>query len=117
MRKVSGIKSMNKNKLLMLILVVIVCVTMSVVFLRYPASWNNVEVGMSRDQVLAKMGKSLTDEGYYNKGDVYVHRLPFGWYRMDILTDTSDLVYGKSISLYIGTQEHYCDLNIVANYK
>ena len=72
---------------------------------------------MSRDQALAKLGKSLTDEEYYHKGDVYVHRLPFGWYRMDIATDTSDLVYGKYISLYIGTQEHYWDLNIVANKK
>ncbi len=108
---------MNKNKLLLLIIVVIVCATLSVVFLRYPESWNNVKVGMSRDQVLAKLGKSLTDEEYYHKGDVYIHRLPFGWYRMDIGTDTSELIYTKSISLYIGTQEHYCDLNIVANKK
>jgi len=107
----------NKNKLLLLILGIIVSAKLSVVFLRYPKSWNNVKVGMSRDQVLSKLGKSLTDEEYYHKGDVYVHRLPFGWYRMDIDTDTAELVFRKSISLYIGTKEHYGNLNIVANKK
>ena len=86
---------------------IIVSATLSVVFLRYPKSWNNVKVGMSRDEVLAKLGKSLTDEEFYHKGDVYIHRLPFAWYRMDIGTDTAELVFRKSISLYIGTQEHY----------
>ena len=117
MRKVKDIKSFNRNKLFMLILVVIVCVTMSVVFLRYPESWSKVEVGMSRDEGLIGLGESITGTAYIHKGDVYTYRIPFGWYEMSILTDTSDTIYGKYISLYIGTQKHYRNLNIVSNKK
>ena len=96
---------------------VIVCATVSVVFWRYPKSWNNVEVGMSRDEGLIGLGESITGTAYMHKGDVYTYRIPFGWYEMSILTDTLDIIYGKYISLYIGTQKHYRNLNIVSNKK
>jgi len=105
---------MRKTIYIILILITTIFIASSI-FIRYPQQWKSIKIGMPRQQMVMRLGESLSDGAYAFKGDIYEHKVFIGWYRMDILTDTTENIYYKSICLYFGTYDHYRKLNCIEN--